>query len=89
MLQHERRAKANAAGTTTPSAILGPFYLDGLVPQPMGTSVIGRAEPGADFTHLFGVINMKTIYPEFQFTLIYSFVGCARKRWSSHRRGDV
>ncbi|KAL8287545.1 hypothetical protein RQP46_003403 [Phenoliferia psychrophenolica] len=55
MLEHERYAKAGVS--TTDSAILGPFYRTGVSPQPNGTSIVREKEPGAPFTHLYGVVT--------------------------------
>lgn len=38
------------------SAVLGPFYRAGVPVQPNGTTIIRQEEPGAPYTHLFGVI---------------------------------
>jgi catechol 1,2-dioxygenase len=42
--------------TATFSAVLGPFYRAGVPVQPNGTTIIRQEEPGAPYTHLFGVI---------------------------------
>ncbi|KAK4705560.1 hypothetical protein P7C70_g640, partial [Phenoliferia sp. Uapishka_3] len=55
MMEHARYAKAGV--NTTSSAILGPFYRAGVPPQPNGTSIVRKKEPGADFTHLFGTVT--------------------------------
>lgn len=53
MIEHAKYATAGV--DTTSSAILGPFYRTGVPAQPNGSSIIRTPEPGADFTHLFGV----------------------------------
>lgn len=55
MLEHARYMKAGVE--TTSSAILGPFYRTGVKTQPNGTSIVRMKEPGADFTHLYGVVK--------------------------------
>ncbi|KAM0750650.1 aromatic compound dioxygenase [Meredithblackwellia eburnea MCA 4105] len=55
MMEHARYAKEGLPATS--SAILGPFYRSGVPPQPNGTSIIRKEEPGAPFTHLFGVVK--------------------------------
>lgn len=61
MLQHERSAKTNV--NATESAILGPFYREGVPEQPNGTSIIRTAEPGAPFVHLHGTVTGKDGLP--------------------------
>ncbi|GAA5906175.1 hypothetical protein JCM6882_006067 [Rhodosporidiobolus microsporus] len=54
MMEHDRYAKSGVPATE--SAILGPFYRDGVPPQPNGTSIIRMKEPGAPFVHLHGTV---------------------------------
>ena len=55
MLEHAKYAKAGVEVTS--SAILGPFYREGVPVQPNGTSIIRQAEPGAAFTHIYGTVT--------------------------------
>ncbi|KAM0786398.1 hypothetical protein ACM66B_001865 [Microbotryomycetes sp. NB124-2] len=55
MIEHARYAKQGQ--DTTASAILGPFYRQGVPPQPNGTSIIRQKEPNAPYTHLFGTVT--------------------------------
>jgi catechol 1,2-dioxygenase len=54
-MEHARYARAGV--DTTSSAILGPFYRTGVPPQPNGTSIIRKLEPGAPYTHLYGTVT--------------------------------
>ncbi|GAA6021661.1 hypothetical protein JCM10207_008105 [Rhodosporidiobolus poonsookiae] len=55
MMEHARYAKNGVAATE--SAILGPFYREGVPVQPNGTSIIRQKEPGAPYTHLYGTVH--------------------------------
>jgi catechol 1,2-dioxygenase len=55
MLEHDRFARIGQQATE--SAILGPFYQEGLQPQPIGTSIIRQKESGAPFVYLHGIVS--------------------------------
>ncbi|BGP00969.1 hypothetical protein NBRC10513v2_005024 [Rhodotorula toruloides] len=57
MMEHARYAQAGRDATF--SAILGPFYRQGVPPQPNGSSIIRMKEPGAPFVHLHGTVTGK------------------------------
>ncbi|GAA5999607.1 uncharacterized protein JCM10292_004266 [Rhodotorula paludigena] len=55
MMEHARYAKKGKE--TTASAILGPFYRQGVPVSPNGSSLVRMKEPGAPFVHLHGVVT--------------------------------
>lgn len=58
MIEHsDRSAAVPGAASSTPSAVLGPFYIDGIQTQPNGTSIIRVPEPNGTFVHLHGTVT--------------------------------
>lgn len=56
-LDQTRPARKGGRQTeASPSAILGPFYREGVPVQENGTTIIRQDEPNAPYTHLYGTI---------------------------------
>ncbi|KXS22279.1 aromatic compound dioxygenase [Gonapodya prolifera JEL478] len=56
MLSHNKLTAKDPA-PSTPSAVLGPFYVHGVPPQPLGTTVVRYPEPDGVLTHIFGRVK--------------------------------